>query len=80
MITTIQIDKRVKMQLDKLKTSKKQTYEDVIVRLIKKDAEQKKKFKELMIEGCKEMYDEDLKICKEWECTLLDGLDGLEWK
>ena len=34
-----------------------------------------KKQEELLIEGYKEMYDDMLEIAKEWECTLMDGLD-----
>ena len=34
-----------------------------------------------MIEGCKEMAEDSLKITKEWEGTLMDGLDKNErWK
>ncbi len=35
----------------------------------------KKEQEELLIEECKEMNDDMLKIAKEWECTLMDGLD-----
>jgi hypothetical protein len=38
----------------------------------------KKEFEELMIEGCKEMAEDMKRINKEWEGTLMDGLD-LEW-
>ena len=40
--------------------------------------EQKKNQANLMIEECKEMYDDMLEISKEWECTLMDGLDKNE--
>ncbi len=78
MITTIQLNEQVKNSLNNLKESKKQTYEEVILTLIKIAKEQKKKQEELMIEGCKEMAKEDLRIANEWEGTLMDGLDKNE--
>lgn len=78
MITTIQLNESVKDSLDKLKESKKQTYEDIIVGLIKFVEVQKRKREELLIQECKEMYEENLRIAKEWEGTLMDGLDKNE--
>ena len=78
MITTIQLNEQVKNSLNNLKESKKQTYEEVILTLIKIAKEQKEKQEELMIEGCKEMAKEDLRIANEWEGTLMDGLDKNE--
>ncbi len=41
----------------------------------------KKKYEQLLIEGCKEMNKDMLRINKEWEGTLMDGLDRNEkWK
>jgi len=40
--------------------------------------EQKRKDVGLLIEGCKVMSDDMLKIAKEWEGTLMDGLDKNE--
>lgn len=37
-----------------------------------------KKLRELLIEGCKEMYEDDLKVCKEWEAT--DNILDWEWE
>jgi hypothetical protein len=34
---------------------------------------------ELLIEGYKEMAGESLKIAKEWEGTLMDGLEDEKW-
>lgn len=80
MVTTIQLNEDVKRALDRIK-SNKETYEEVIVNLMKFAEEQKKKKEELLIEGCKEMHDDMLKIAKEWEGTLMDGLDKNEkWK
>ena len=41
-----------------------------------------KKQRELLKEQCIEMYEDDLQIAKEWEGTLMDGLDKNEkwWK
>ena len=74
MVTTIQLNEDVKKTLDRLK-SNKETYEDIIVNLIKSVEEQKRNQEDLLIEGCKEMYEDMLKIAKEWEGTLMDGLD-----
>lgn len=74
MVTTIQLSESVKSALDKLKTNK-ETYEDLIIKMMNQIDEQKREQEELMIEGCKEMYDDMLRISKEWEGTLMDGLD-----
>ena len=68
MITTIQLRENVKNELDKLKTNK-ETYEEVILYLMKTLEQNKRQKKELLIEGCKEMAEESLKITKEWEAT-----------
>ncbi len=77
MVTTIQLDEGVKKELDRLK-SKKETYEEVIVKMINQIEKQKREQTDLMIEGCKEMYDDMVKLSKEWEGTLMDGLDKNE--
>jgi len=80
MVTTIQLNENVKNALDKMK-SNRETYEDVIINLMKFADEQKRKQEKLLIEECKEMAEENLKITKEWEGTLMDGLDKNEkWK
>jgi len=80
MVTTIQLNENVKNALDKMK-SNRETYEEVIVNLMKFADEQKRKQEKLLIEECKEMAEENLKITKEWEGTLMDGLDKNEkWK
>ena len=76
MITTIQLDEKVKMNLDRLKESKRDTYEDVILNLIKFQGEQKRKQDKLMIEGCKEMAQDMKRIVKEWEVVDSD----LDWE
>ena len=68
MITTIQIRENVKNQLERLKQSN-QTYEEVILTLIKAVEIQKRKQEDLLIEGCKVMAEENLRVCKEWEAT-----------
>lgn len=77
MITTIQLNENVKRALDRLKT-KRETYEDVILNMIKIIQQRKRKQEELLIEGCKEMAEDSLRISKEWEGTLMDGLDKNE--
>ena len=74
-ITTIQLRESVKRLLDRLKEKRNETYEDVIVKLIDEKEKDKKRLEKLMIEECKEMAEESLKIAKEWDSTLMDGLD-----
>ena len=77
MITTIQINSDVKKAMDKMK-SNKETYEQLIVSLMQTVENEKRNQEDLLIEGCREMYDDMLEIAKEWEGTLLDGLDKTE--
>jgi len=76
MVTTIQLNEGVKRTLKGLKTGK-ETYEQIILELIRNAEESKRKQEELMIEGCKEMYEENLKIAKEFEA--IEDLDNWEW-
>jgi len=75
-ITTIQIRQNVKNELDKMK-SKNQSYEEVILNLMKIAEQHKRQKKELLIEGCKEMAKDSLKITKDWEMT--DSKIDWEW-
>ncbi|MEK6875233.1 MAG: hypothetical protein AABX30_00960 [Nanoarchaeota archaeon] len=77
MVTTIQLNENVKNALDRLK-SNKETYEDIIVKMINQIDEQKRKHIELMIEGAKETAEESLKITKEFE-AIEEDFDW-EWK
>ena len=77
MVTTIQLNENVKSALDRLK-SNKETYEDIIVKMINQIDEQKRKHVELMIEGAKETAEESLKITKDFE-TIEEDFDW-EWK
>ncbi len=78
MITTIQLNENVKNALDRLK-SNKETYEEVIINLMRLAEKNKREQEELLIEGYKEMAEESLKIAKEWEGTLMDGLEDEKW-
>jgi predicted CopG family antitoxin len=78
MVTTIQLSENVKNALDRLK-DKKETYEDVISDLMKTAEKCRRGQEQLLIEGCKEMAEESLKIVKEWEGTLMDGLEDEKW-
>ena len=75
MITTIQIHENVKNELDRLKEGR-QTYEDVILNIIKLVEQQKRMQKDLLIEGCKEMAKENMKIMKEF--SAIDN--ELDWE
>jgi len=77
MITTIQLRDNVKAELDRLKNPNNRTYEDIILYLVRIREEQKRKQKTLLIEGCKEMAEENLKITKEFEA--IENLENWEW-
>jgi len=77
MITSIQIHEKVKKELDSLKESSKETYEDVIVKMMKSIEKNKREQKKLLIEGCIEMAEDSLRITKEWEAT--DSKLDWEW-
>ena len=76
MVTTIQLNENVKVALDKMKVGR-QTYEDVILGLMAFAKKQKDDREELLIEGCKAMADENLKIAKEFE--VVEDLSDWEW-
>ena len=77
MVTVIELSKAVKKQLDKLKQSNNETYEDIIIKMLDQIDEQKRQNIELMIEGAKETAEESLKITKEFEA--IENLDDWEW-
>ena len=76
MVTTIQLNENVKKALDRMKTNK-ETYEEVILNLMKIADKCKRDREELMIEGCREMAEENLKITKEFEA--IEDLSQWEW-
>ena len=75
MITTIQLDDKVKRALDRLKENK-ESYEEVIIKMMSLLQKQKRSREDLMIEGCKEMYQAMKRINKEWESVDSD----LDWE
>jgi len=76
MVTTIQLNEQVKKQLDFLKTNK-ETYEEIILGLIKFADKIRRKRKELLIEGYEEIASENLRISKEFE--LIEDLNKWDW-
>jgi len=76
MVTTIQLNENVKNALDRLK-SNKETYEEVILSLMKIAEKCQREQEQLLIEGCKAMAEENLKITKEFES--IENLDNWEW-
>lgn len=76
MVTTIQLNENVKNALDRLK-SDKETYEEVILSLMKIAEACKREQRELLIEGCKVMAEENLKITREFEA--IENLGNWEW-
>lgn len=67
MITTIQIRENVKKDLEKFKESGKESYEDVIVKLIDSVEKQRRKQEKLLIEGYKERGEESLKLLEKFK-------------
>jgi hypothetical protein len=76
MVTTIQLNENVKIALDRLK-SNKETYEEVILSLMKTAEKCKREQEQLLIEGCKVMAKESFKITKEFES--IEDLNAWEW-
>ena len=70
MVTTIQLNENVKRSLDRLKT-KKETYEEVILHLMRTVEDLNKKQEKSLIEGCKVMAEENLRITKNFELNHL---------
>ena len=68
-MATIKIPEDLKEILDKLKISKEESYGEVILRLIYEIEKIKRSDKKLLIEGCKVMAEDSLRICKEWEAV-----------
>ncbi len=66
MVTTIQIRENVKHELDRLKESEKETYEEVILNLMKIVEKYKRKQKKFLVEGYMEMAVESSKVTKDW--------------
>lgn len=76
MVTTIQLNENVKNHLENLKQDK-ESYEEVIVRILKTLEQQKRQQEALLIESCKVMAEENLKITKEFES--IEELENWEW-
>jgi hypothetical protein len=66
MLTTIQINSGVKDILARMKEKDSESYEEVILKMINKVEEQKRKQRGLMIEGFKAMAEDSVKVNKEW--------------
>ncbi len=69
MITTIQLSEKIKMALSKMKKNNRETYEEVIVRMIKTINDSKSDKESLLREGYKEMAKTTEKTHKEWSLT-----------
>ena len=72
MRTTIQVHKTIKDELDELKVNQRETYEDIIVKLLTTmKQKQMMQIKELE-EGYLEMAEDSIEIAKEWAVTEAD--------
>ena len=77
LITSIQIRESVKKSLERLKERANESYEDVIIKILREKDKNKRAQEELLIEGCKEMAEESLRITKEFEA--IEDLDSWKW-
>jgi len=75
MITTIQLNENIKTELNRMKVFSNETYEDVIVKMIEDIRKQKKIQTELLIEGCKIMAKDSIKMVEDFQYVDSD----LEW-
>ena len=75
MVTTIQLNENVKKALDRMKNNK-ETYEEVILNLMKIAEKCKREQKQLLIEGCRVMAKDMIEINKEWETADSD----IDWE
>ena len=76
MVTTIQLNETVKRDLDRFRNGK-ETYESIILGLMKMVESYKINQEQLMKEGYEEMAEENLKIEKEFE--LVEDSRDWEW-
>lgn len=79
-ISTIQLNENVKRMLAEMKEKSSDSYENIIVKLIEEKKKNKKELAMLLKEQCEEMYGTDIEIAKEWDGTLLDGLNSDEYQ
>jgi len=77
MVTTIQLKDNVKESLNKMKEHNRESYEDIILRMMNIVEKQKRAQTKLLVEGYKEMSQHNLKICKDWE--KIDSELDWEW-
>jgi len=76
MVTTIQLNENVKNALDKMKSGK-ETYEEIILGLMRTSEKFKREQEQSLIEGCKVMAEDNLNIVREFEA--IENLDNWEW-
>ena len=76
-ISSIQLREDVKIQLSGFKERDNESFEEIIVKLMKQIESKKSLQKELLIEECKETAAESLKIAKSLKA--IENLDDWEW-
>ena len=77
MITTIQVSEKLRKVLNNMKESQNQSYEQVILEMIKIIECHRRNHEGLLIKGCKEMADENLNIARKFE--LIEDLNKWDW-
>jgi hypothetical protein len=73
MRTTIQVQQTIKHELDNLKVNPRETYEDVITRLVQMLKENALLKTKLLSEGYTEMAEDSKKIAEEWLVTEINN-------
>lgn len=77
MVTTIQLHEGVKSGLDRLKETGKESYEEIILKLMNLAESLKRRQEALLIEQCKVMATDSIEITREWRKT--DAVLDWEW-
>ena len=67
MVTTIQLSHDLKETLNRMKKTRKESYEEIIIKMVDNIEKQKRQQEQLLIESCKEMAENSLNITKEFE-------------
>lgn len=76
-VTTIQLRENTKRALERLKEKSNDSYEEVIIKLLLERDKGRRKQEKLLIESCKAMAEENLKITREFES--IEDLSKWEW-
>lgn len=77
MISSIQVSDKLKKTLNNFRASPKESYEQIILKLINEIENQKSDYEKRLIEECQAISDESLRITKDFES--IEDLDNWKW-